>query len=138
VARFFLDTNVLAYADDLDAPGKQAAALALLERAFQEGLGVISVQVLQEYYVVATRKLGVDPVNARRKVELFSRLEVVCPDARDLLSGIDLQRLHGISLWDAMILQTAIQARCSVLYTEDLQHGMKVGALRIVNPFRPK
>lgn len=138
MARFFLDTNVIAYADDLDSPAKQAIALAILERAYGEAAGVLSLQVLQEYYVTATRKLGVPPADARRKVELLARLEVVKLDPTDLLAAIDLQRLHGFSFWDALIVQAALQARCAVLYSEDLQDGMRIGGMQIVNPFSGK
>jgi predicted nucleic acid-binding protein len=136
VARFFLDTNVIAYADDLDNPGKQSVALGLLERGYADSSGVISLQVLQEYFVTATRKLGVSTTDARRKVELLSRLELVRLDAQDVLAAIDLQGLHGFSFWDALIVQAALLSRCSVLYSEDMQSGLRLGPLQIVNPFQ--
>lgn len=136
MARFFLDTNIVAYADDLDAPAKQAVALRLLEQAYGESAGVISLQVLQEYFVTATRKLGVSPTDARRKVELLSRLEVVRLDAQDILAAIDLQGLHGFSFWDALIIQAALLSRCTILYSEDLQAGLRLGPMQIVNPFK--
>ncbi len=120
---------------DLDAPSKQTVALSLLERAFAESAGVISIQVLQEYFVTATRKLGVSREDARRKVELLSRLEWVRLDATDLLAAIDLQGHHGFSFRDALIIQAALIARCSVLFSEDLQSGFRLGTLEIVNPF---
>jgi predicted nucleic acid-binding protein len=135
VARFFLDTNIVVYADDQDAPGKQAIALRLLAQAYGESAGVVSLQVLQEYFVAATRKLGVAQADARRKVELLSRLELVRLEPPDLLAAIDLQGLHGFSFWDALVIQAALQARCTVLYSEDLQAGRRVGPLQIVNPF---
>jgi predicted nucleic acid-binding protein len=135
VTRFFLDTNVLAYADDGDQPGKQAIALDLLSRGFSDPSGVVSLQVLQEYYVTATRKLGVARGDARRKVELFARLEMVRLEAPDILAAIDLQALHSFSFWDALIIQAALLARCTILYSEDLQPGFRLGAMRIVNPF---
>jgi predicted nucleic acid-binding protein len=97
---------------------------------------VVSLQVLQEYFVTVTRKLGVDPEVARRKVELLAELDVVRPDVPDLLAAIDLHRLHRISFWDALMLRAAKQGGCAVVYTEDLQHHGKVDGLRIVNPFR--
>lgn len=136
MARFFLDTNVVAYADDLDAPVKQAVALGLLEQAYGESAGVISLQVLQEYFVTATRKLGVASADARRKVELLSRMELVRLDAPDILAAIDLQGLHGFSFWDALIVQAALLARCTILYSEDLQDGLRLGSIQIVNPFK--
>ena len=135
MARFFLDTNILAYADDLDSPAKQAVALELLARAYGESAGVISLQVLQEYFVTATRKLGVAVADARRKVELLSRLELVRLEAPDVLAAIDLQGLHGFSFWDALIIQASLQARCTILYSEDMQPGFRLGPVQIVNPF---
>lgn len=135
MARFFLDTNIVAYADDLDAPGKQAVALDLLARAYGASGGVLSLQVLQEYFVTATRKLGVAAGDARRKVELLSRLEVVRLEPTDLLAAIDLQGLHSLSIWDALIIQAALLARCTILYSEDLPAGFRLGSLQVVNPF---
>ena len=135
MARFFLDTNIVAYADDLDATHKQTVALGLLGRAYAESAGVISLQVLQEYFVAATRKLGVASADARRKVELLSRLELVRLEASDILAAIDLQGLHRFSFWDARIIQAALLSRCTILYSEDLPSGFRLGPLQIVNPF---
>ncbi len=133
--RSFFDTNVLVYTDDHDAPEKQALALELWERARLDGSGAVSTQVLQEYFVVATRKLGVPAGVTRRKVELISRLGLVILGLNDILSAIDLHRLHGIGFWDALIIQAARQADCRVLYSEDLQHERSIEGLRIINPF---
>lgn len=131
----FLDTNVLVYADDLDAGEKRERARAILEDAMASGEGVISTQVLQEFFVIATRKLGVDPALARRKVELLAEMALVRIDLELLLAAIDLSRLHSFSFWDALIVRTASAAGCSVLLTEDLQHGQVVDGVRIENPF---
>lgn len=133
--RSFVDTNVLVYAEDEDAPVKQKRARALIESLFVSGNGVLSLQVLREYFVVATGKLGLDAEDARQKVEIYSRFDLVGSDVDDLLAAIDLHRLHGLALWDALIVQGALAARCGVLYSEDLQHGRRFGALAIENPF---
>jgi len=134
-ARSFFDTNVLVYTDDRTAPAKQKRALELLAEHRRDGSGVLSLQVLQEYFVAATRKLGVDAAVARRKVELLSELDVATPDLGDILAAIDLHRLHGLSFWDALILRAAGQAGCAVLYSEDFQHGRTLEGVRVVNPF---
>ncbi len=100
------------------------------------GTGVVSLQVLQEYFVTVTRKLRVDPRIARRKVELLAEFDVAAPDVADILAAIDLHRLHGFSFWDAMVLRTAIQAGCSVLLSEDLQEAREIDGVRITDPFR--
>lgn len=134
--RRFLDTNVLLYADDLDAGEKRRTARAVLRDALTSGEGVVSTQVLQEFFVNSTRKLGVDPVEARRKVELLARMDLVRIDLAMILSAIDLNRLHSVSFWDALVLQAASVAGCSVLLTEDLQDGQVLAGVRIENPFR--
>jgi predicted nucleic acid-binding protein len=97
--------------------------------------GVVSLQVLQEYFVNATGKLGLDPVLARQKVETYSRLNVVEPVIADILAAIDFHRLHRISYWDALVLHCARKAGCRMLLTEDMQHGQEIDGVKIVNPF---
>lgn len=134
--RSFFDTNVLLYTDDQSAPAKQRRALVLWAEHRRSGTGVVSLQVLQEYFVAATRKLRVEAGVARRKVELLAEFDVVRPDVTDILAAIDLHRLHGFSFWDALIVHAAKQAGCSVLFSEDMQDAREVDGLRIVNPLR--
>jgi len=135
-ARSFFDTNVLVYADDKAAPAKQRRALELAAEHRRSGTGVVSLQVLQEYFVTATRKLNVDARVARRKVELLAEFDVGSPDVRDVLAAIDLYRLHGINFWDALIIRSAQQAGCSVLLSEDMQGAREIAGVQIVDPFR--
>jgi predicted nucleic acid-binding protein len=131
----FVDTNVLVYADDLDAGPKRETARALLRKVVSTGDAVFSLEVLQEYFAVATRRLGLPPEAARARVEALSQLEVVTPRVEDLLAAIDLHRLHSLSIWDALVVRAALVSGCRVLYTEDLQHGRRFEALEVVNPF---
>ncbi len=133
--RTFFDTNVLIYADDKAAPAKQRKALDLVAEHRSARTGVVSLQVLQEYFVVVTRNLGVDAAIARRKVELIAEFDVASPDLPDILAAIDLTRLHGFSFWDALILRAAKQAGCTVLFSEDMQDLREMDGVRIVNPF---
>ena len=135
-ARSFFDTNVLLYTDSSDAPAKRKRALELLAEHRLARTGVVSLQVLQEYFVAATRKLGVEVDVARRKVELFANFHVVVLDVEDVLAAIDLHRLHQVSFWDALIVRAAKQGGCPDVYSEDLQHGRTIDGVRIVNPFR--
>ena len=134
--RRFLDTNVAVYADDLDAGVKQEQARSILSDALASGDGVVSTQVLQEFYVISTGKLGVEPAKARRKVELLAAMDVVRIDPALILAAVDLSRLHSFSFWDALIVRAAATAGCGLLLTEDLQHGQVVEGVRIENPFR--
>jgi len=133
--RSFFDTNILVYADDKAAPAKQRRAIELVALHRRAGTGVLSLQVLQEYFVTVTRKLRVDAQIARRKVELLAEFDVVAPDLDDILAAIDLHRLLGFSFWDALVLRTAKEAACTVLLSEDLQPGRTIDGVQIVNPF---
>ena len=133
--RSFFDTNVLVYTDDKADPSKQLRSLELVARHRRSRTGVISLQVLQEYFVTVTRKLQVDVVVARRKVELLAEFDVVAPELADVLAAIDLHRLNGINFWDALIVRSAKEAGCAVLLTEDMQHSREIDGIRIVNPF---
>ena len=133
--KYFLDSNILIYGDDLDAGQKNATALKIIEEAVDSGGGVISTQVLQEYFVNATRKLGVPPEIAQRKVALFSAMDVVRISVEDIYAAIDLNRLHQMSLWDALIIRCAAVSGCDRVLTEDLQNGQVISGVKIENPF---
>jgi predicted nucleic acid-binding protein len=132
--RSFFDTNILVYADDQADAAKQRRAVELFNEHRRSRTGVVSLQVLQEYFVTVTRKLQIDARTARRRVELLAKFDVVVPEVSDVLAAIDLHRLHGISFWDAMILRCAKQAGCSVLFSEDMQQAREIDGVRVVNP----
>ena len=134
-ARSFFDTNVLIYADDKAAPAKQRRALELIAEHRRARSGVVSMQVLQEYFVAITRKLKVDPAVARRKIELLAEFDVAAIEVADVLAAIDLHRLHGFSFWDALIVRAAKQTGCRVLFSEDLQNLREIDGIKIINPF---
>ena len=134
-ARSFFDTNVLVYSDDKSAPAKQRRALQLIAEHRRARSGVVSLQVLQEYFVTITRKLGVDRAIARRKVELVAEFDVAAAELADILAAIDLHRLHKISYWDALVVRMAKQSGCAVLLSEDMQSARAIDGVQIVNPF---
>ena len=115
VARRFIDTNILVYADDAFDPRKQQLALDLLVHLRTRQEAVLSTQVLQDYFVTATRQLGLEAHVARQRVTQFGRFELIQPTLAMLLAAMDLQQNHSLSLWDALIVQTACAARCGVL-----------------------
>jgi len=133
--RSFLDTNVLVYAEDRRDAAKQKRATALILEHRRQRTGVVSLQVLQEFFVTVTRKLGLDLGIARYKVEFHSNFDVAEPRIGDILGAIDFHRLHSVSYWDALILRCAKQTGCSVLLTEDMQHGQMIDGVQIENPF---
>ena len=134
-ARTFFDTNILICADDQATPAKRRRALKLVAEHRLSRTGVVSLQVLQEYFVTVTRQLGVDAAIARRKVELIAEFDVASPDVLDILAATDLHRLHGISFWDALIVRSAKQSGCGVLLSEDMQNAREIDGVEIVNPF---
>ena len=110
MARVFLDTNVLVYASDRDEPEKRRRARALLRAAAAGGTGVISTQVVQEFFVTATRKLAIDPLKAKAIVATLHRLELFAGTLEDINQAIDGVVLWQVSFWDALILIVAGRA----------------------------
>ena len=137
--RQFVDTNVLIYAHDRSAGDKHVRAQALVADLWNDNNGCLSVQVLQEFYVNITRKVAqpLDPETARQIVADLGCWTVHKPTVDDVLEGIALQQRYQLSFWDAMIVTSAIQLKCDVLWSEDLNDGQTYGPLRITNPFIP-
>ena len=135
MAKAFLDTNVLVYASDRDEPEKQRMARALLHRTATENNGVVSTQVVQEFFVAATRKLSIEPLKAKAIVATFHSLEIVTVTPDDIHQAIDGVVLWQVSFWDALILAVAARAGCSVVYSEDLNTGQRYGGVEVRNPF---
>ena len=132
LGRFF-DTNILVYANSV---GDSRAAIA--RQLLLDG-GVVGVQVLNEFASVARTKLAMTWEDVRQAVD---HIILLCPNPRPLTVEMHQQALrlstrHGFSIWDSLIIAAAMEARCSVLLTEDLQHGQTVEGLRIENPFLP-
>ena len=133
----FVDTNVLAYAHDRSEPLKQPIAQARLDGLWRDRTGVLSTQVLQEFYVVATRKFDppMPPGTARELVGLYAEWPVVQIDVPLLLAASALEERHTLSFWDALIVEAARRSGATRLLTEDLQPGRRLGDVRIENPF---
>ena len=136
--RVFVDTNVVVYAADTTAPEKRGRATAVMRCALEGSNSTISTQVLQEFYSVATRgttpKLA--PQDAEQVVRDLGTLRVVGIDTRTVLGAITRSRRRQMSLWDALIVQSAVESGCTVLLTEDLSHGEVIDGVRVVDPFQ--
>lgn len=133
----FVDSNVLVYAHDLDAGAKRTAAAALLERLWDAQSGVLSVQVLQEFYVNVTRKIA-QPValaQAREVLRLYRSWIRHETDADTVLRASEIAAFSQISFWDGLIVASAEEAGSVELASEDLAHGQTIAGVRIVNPF---
>lgn len=134
-AKVFLDTNVLAYAQDGGEPSKRERSRELIAATVASGAGVISTQVLQEFYVATTRKMGVAPLAAKRVLESFRLFEVVQVSPDLIGQAIDRSVLRQLSFWDALIVTAAVASGCRTLYSEDLNPGQVIDGVRVVNPF---
>lgn len=133
----FFDTNILVYALDERSGERQRPAYALLEQHLLAGTLVISTQVLQECYSVLTRKIGFPPERAIAAMTALAEEPVVASSAAFVLRAMATAHRSQLSMWDALIVEAALDAGCSLLFTEDLQHGQRFDALTVVNPFLP-
>lgn len=136
-AREFVDTNVLVYAYDSGAGTKAEQARELVAGLWRSGRGCLSLQVLQELFVTITRKVSrpMPAAGAAALIEDLSHWTLHEPVRADVLAAIDLHRHKHISLWDALILQSARRLGCRTIWSEDLNAGQAFGALRVRNPF---
>ena len=134
----FVDTNILIYAEDRDAKGKHEIARTLIVDLWEGREGVVSVQVLQEFYVNVTKKLKkpLTVVKAKQIIEEYLTWTVVDNTGRMVVDAIDLQRKSQLSFWDSLIVQAAIQSGCDQLYSEDMNAGQRFGPVTVVNPFK--
>lgn len=133
--KVFVDTNIFLYAIDLTNTTKRNRALALLRRLVTEGSGVISSQVVNEFTSNVLGKFQRSPVDAKELYGLFAGFEFVPHSLATSLSGIDIVDLYRINYWDAILIAAARSAKCSVIYTEDLNHGQNIQGIKIVDPF---
>ena len=133
--RTFFDSNILLYAEDAASPQKQKKAIALVVEHRRRHTGVVSTQVIGEFFEVATRRMKMDPALARVQAEFYSRFELIVPALTDVFAAMELHRVHRYSYWDCLIIRCALATRCRMLLSEDMQHGQVIDGLRIVNPF---
>jgi len=136
--KLFVDTNILLYAYDRDAGIKHEQANALIKKLWNTGSGVLSVQVLQEFYVNVVKKIAVplSPVKARSIIESYTFWEVVVNNGQTVLRASEIQERHQLSFWDALIVAAAWKAGVDQIMTEDFNHGQIIEGIRITNPFK--
>lgn len=136
--KFFLDTNIFVYSFDATAPAKAAIARRLIHSVLQSQNGVVSYQVVQEFFNVALRRFAQPMNHADAEQYLNSVLRPLLrihSSAGLFAEALTLQSTAGLSWYDSIIVASAIQAGCTHLLTEDLQHGQRFGLLRVMNPF---
>jgi predicted nucleic acid-binding protein len=133
----FVDTNVLVYAHDSSAAETYEQAKSLVRQLWIEKAGVLSTQVLQEFYVTVRKKV-LRPRNvdtAKRWLSHYVNWRIIENDGIAIVEAIDIERRYQLSFWDALIVQAANRAGTTLLYSEDLNHGQRYGAVRVENPF---
>lgn len=134
MSKIFIDTNILVYSMDRHAPEKRENCRSLLKKVVREFTGVISTQVMQEFYVAGTQKLKAYPLTVKDILHAMQRFEVVIITPEIIKEAIDCSIIARISFWDALIVTAAENARCEKLWSEDLNNGQIIRGVRIENP----
>jgi predicted nucleic acid-binding protein len=131
----FVDANVFIYVRDARDARKQARAVDWIEALWHNRLGRTSIQALAEVYAVATRKLGIAPEGAWHYVERYFSWNPFAVDEAVLRRAREIEQRYRLSWWDSLIVAAAQLQDCVLLLTEDLQDGVKLGAVTVRNPF---
>ena len=133
----FVDTNILVYAYDRTAGSKFERSRALMEKLWDTGEGVVSTQVLEEFYVTVTTRIPnpLKTVEARQIISDLGTWTVVVLEIRDILAGSEMAERYRVSFWDGLILAAAQKEEAATLWSEDLNHRLKYGGITVYNPF---
>src|SRR5215472_15972654 len=136
--RFFLDTNIFVYSFDSSAPSRARRATQLIQRAAETAKGIVSFQVVQEFFNVAFRRFT-QPMTVAEAEQYLSTVfrPLLAVHSSQALYGeaLRLTGRHRVSWFDSLIVAAAMEGRCSILYSEDFQDGQRFGDLKIQNPF---
>ncbi len=133
--RVFLDSCILVNAQDAGSPDKQRKSREIITHLADSGDGVISTQVMQEFFVAATRKLGVEPLAAKGVLKTFAVFEIVQISSALIHEAIDCSILNQLSFWDSLILAAAASAGCSAVMSEDLKSSQTILGVKVQNPY---
>jgi len=136
--RFFLDTNIFVYSFDRGSPAKAKRALSLIKDAVTSGRGIVSYQVVQEFLNVALKRFEKPLTTSEAEQYLatvFRPLLSVYASQSLFLEALRLSGRYRLSWYDSLIVAAAVEGQCATLYSEDLQHGQRMGRIEIRNPF---
>ncbi len=136
MSKVFIDTNILVYSLDRFDPIKQKKCRSLLKTLTDDFQGVISTQVMQEFYVTTVKKLGADPLLIKDILHAYERFETVIITPDSIRDAIDCSIINRLSFWDALIVVAAESARCEKLWSEDLNDGQVIRGVQIENPLK--
>lgn len=135
--RYFIDSNVLIYANDRNAGEKQNRAIEVVQKCMRGKSGVLSIQVLQEYANIALLKLMQDDAVVLRQLKLLEAFNVIAPSPAMVRRGVEIRNLYRISFWDANIVAAAETAECDYILSEDLNTGQYYAGVKVMDPFAP-
>ncbi len=135
--KIFIDTNILIYAHDFDTGAKREKATLIVRQAWETELGMVSTQVLQEFYVNVACKIPapISPARARGILNNYLAWQVEIIGPGTILYASEIEERHQLSFWDSMIIAAATQGRAEQILTEGLNHGQVIEGVRIENPF---
>ncbi|MCK4378809.1 MAG: PIN domain-containing protein [Deltaproteobacteria bacterium] len=133
--KYFIDSNLIVYANDCRDPEKQDKALELISKLMTSERGVVSTQVLQEFANAALLKLKQRHEVVIRQLSLLESFEVIQITPTMIRRAIEIRAAYAISFWDATIISAAENAGCDVIYSEDLNAGQYYSGIRLENPF---
>jgi predicted nucleic acid-binding protein len=135
--KYFIDTNILVYANDPAHPEKQEKSAKIIYDGIMGENMVLSTQVMSEFYVTVTQKreVKIPKTKAKKQILLLKNLETVDIDFSLILSAVEISDEHVISFWDSLIIAAALKSKCDILYSEDLNHGQRIQSVQIMNPF---
>jgi len=136
MSKIFIDTNILVYTCDNFEKEKQKKCRSLLKTIALDYIGVISTQVLQEFYVSCVKKLKIEPLVTKEILISYERFEVVQITQEVIKEAIDCSVLNKISFWDSLIVSAAQYAKCSEIWSEDMNDGQIIRGIKIINPIK--
>jgi predicted nucleic acid-binding protein len=137
MSRVFVDANILLYSEDGADPAKQAGALAWLQVLWQRRIGCVSTQVLNEFYVNATRKIKppMPSGDARAEVRRYALWQPWTIDQATLESAWAVEGRYGLHYWDCLVVAAAQHLGCRYLLSEDMGHEQYYDSVQVINPF---
>jgi len=135
VSKIFIDTNILVYTLDQKNIEKRDAARVIVKKVVESHLPVISTQVIQEFFVVASSKLKADSIVVKNIIHNFHNMEIVNNDLDLIEQAIDISVLSQLSFWDSLIIASAEKANCEYVLSEDLNSRQNYRGIKMLNPF---
>lgn len=138
MSKIFIDTNIFVYTLDKNEPKKRKQTRKILKRVVESHQPVVSTQVIQEFYVVASTKLKADRALVKNMIHNFRNMEIVNNDLGLIEQAIDISLISQLSFWDSLIVAAAEKANCEFVFSEDMSSGGTYRGVTVVNPFTQK